>query len=304
MSDAPSVPADIIEAIRDARSKIRSIKTDEFNRHDNYAYVSIDTYYEKVATIATGCGLVWRAREKSFDLVENQGGKKDRTYVRATFAYDLFNGADAAMDYMTITIFAPVVSAQTTGQLYSYADKVFLRTTLTVPTGEKDADAEGKDDMLSPRPVSIMPPPKPYVPDPNSTGAPPPLATLPTTSISSSTQVDDLLIPDFLRRPDRPGSAPLHDDDEVIPTIDNNIAPSYSDGLPLVSLDKVNGEAIATITEIFRTFMPMVKSASKLTAWHQENVPVLERVLRIDPNAHTKIKSLFKDRYDQLSRKD
>lgn len=296
-----TVPAEIVAAILAVRKDMKSIKKDEFNPHDRYDYVSIDRYYEQVATMASAAGLIWRAREKSFELVENQGGKKDRTYARAAFIYDLFVSGACSMDHMTITIFAPVAGAQTTGQLYSYADKVFMRTTFCVPSGEKDADATETEELRN-RPATD---PFPIPSVTQFTGLP---LTVPSgiADLSMTTptpQEDDLKPPSFLQRP-VPGAfqrAPTHDADGVV--YDSDLCPSYSDGLPVASVGAINAAAAETLYEIFRTFMPKIKSQAKLTQWHGENLPAFEAVEKINPTIHLKIKGLFRDKFEEL-RKD
>ena len=297
--------AEIVAAIVAVRGAITSIKPDAENKHDNYVYVSIDSYYEKVSTVATKAGLIWRAREKSFELIDNQGARRDRMYVRATYVYDVFVGANEVLDYMTVTVFMPVVGPQTTGQLYSYADKVFMRTTFCVPTGEKDADdvasaaypqdvTERYADPLASQPPRVI------NREPRSLYQTIPPAIDSPAAQYTATQQSDLTPPDFLKRPvpERFQKTPTHDADGVV--YDNDLAPAYVDGLPLFDKDKVDAEACATILHIFETFMPMVKSQAKLTQWHTENVPVMEVVQKIDPNAHTKIKSLFRNRFEAL----
>lgn len=301
---ATPVPAEVIEAIRLARSKIKSIKRDEFNPHDKYNYVSIDTYYEKVASIATEAGLVWRAREKSFELIENQGGRKDRTYVRSTLVYDTFCGGASSMDHMEITVLLPLIGAQTTGQLYSYADKVFLRTTLCVPTGEKDADAEGQDEFLSPigRKTNLVAAGDGTVGDilARQPGSPTTTSIIPSGGSFDPLKGDD--IPDFLNRP-APGSEPLHDSDGVFPVVDTKLFPSFADGLPIGKVDAIDAKGIGIIEEVFKVFMPLVKTQKALTQWHTDNVPTLDVVEKIDPNAYLRIKSMLRVRFDELNKK-
>lgn len=293
-----NVPAEIVAAILSVRKDMTSIKKDEFNPHDRYDYVSIDRYYEKVATMASKAGLIWRAREKSFELVENQGGKKDRTYARAAFIYDLFVGAACSMDHMTITIFAPVAGAQTTGQLYSYADKVFMRTTFCVPSGEKDADATETEEVRA-RPVAD-PFPVPSVPQFTNPPRGMTEGTAGPAQTHNGASTDDLRPPAFLQRPvpERFQKVPTHDADGVV--YDTDLCPSYADGLPIASAPKVDDKAAEILYEIFRTFMPKIKSQGALTKWHGENLPALEKVEKVSPTVHLKIKALFRDKFEEL----
>lgn len=140
---------EIIEAIQSVRSQVGSLVKSAENKHGGYNFVPIDTYYEKVASLATKAGLIWRSQEKSFELVNIQTKSGDKTHAKATYSYSLYLKEHEFPDFMTVTIINQVVGAQTTGQLFSYADKVFMRVAFCVRTGEEDADASEPDPVLS-----------------------------------------------------------------------------------------------------------------------------------------------------------
>lgn len=266
---------EIYDTILKIRKDVPSIKHDTENKHDSYTYVSIDRYYTSVASVISKHGLVWRTRMVAFDLLEAQGKNKDRTYVRASFAYDLQVGDSFIQDYMTVPIVAPLTGAQTTGTVFSYAEKVFMRVTFCVATGEEDADhgrqeRDGiQDDFIPQRasPASAM-----------------------QGSTEHSAQVN--------------GSAVTHDEQtgEVYPDNMTEIAPQFADGLPLVDTRKINQQAIKTIEEIFRVFMPKVRSERALRDWHTENLAAKERVKTLDPAAAERISAMFKDKADSFKK--
>lgn len=277
-----TIPAEITAAVLAVRKRVRSIKTDEYNKHDGYSYVSIDTYYEKVATIATEENLVWRGRMTECMLVPDQGKNKDRLFLRITMAYDMMCGTSCVDHYAQFTFLLPHSGAQTTGIAASYGDKVFMRTAFCVPSGEGDADAEPQQDRSS-----------------RQMSAPDPMLDEPMVTKTSSTQEDK---PYVLPPRVRPGSEPAADDDGVIPTVANEVATSYVDGMPCFDKGKVNEKSIAIIVEVFKTFMPMCKSISKLKQWHADNAGVLDMVQSIDKGAHQNIRDMFRARFDQLSK--
>lgn len=278
-----AIPAEITAAILAVRKSVRSLKTDAFNKHDNYSYVSIDTYYEKVATLANEAGLVWRGRQTECTLIEGQGKTKDRLYMRITMSYDVMAGAASVDHYSSFTILLPHSGAQTTGIAVSYADKVFMRTTFCVPTGEQDADAEPSGQPLV----------KQYDPLLDVPEAPP------VRPASISTQED---APITLPPRVRPGSKPAHDEDGVIPEVDPNIFPSFGGGMPIATKAQVNAKSIGILVETFKTFMPLCKSVTGLKAWHADNAGVLDLIQSIDPTARTKIQGMFSARFEQLNK--
>lgn len=283
------IAKEIIEAVLTVRKNITSISKDAKNQHGGYNYVSIDTYYEKIATVATAAGLVWRTREISFDLIANQGRTKDRTYVQSKFSYDLMCKDKSALDYMSVTILSPIDGPQTTGQLFSYADKVFMRVAFCVATGEQDADD------IKQEPISLTAHSKAELdeflqPLKQST-------TLPIAGQNSSAN-DDLSLDDPEHDPETGELIPpgLHKDHmEVVSKV--------KDDLPLIDTRKISPEAIATIEAIFTTFMPKVKSSAALRDWHAENLAAIEKVKNHDPAAHDRIKAAFNSYNKKLKEK-
>lgn len=273
------VPAEITAAVLAVRKKVRSLKTDEFNKHSGYHYVSIDTYYEKVATLATEVGLVWRGRQTACELIEGQGKSKDHLYMKVTMAYDVMCGAAHVDHYASFTVLLPYSGAQTTGIAVSYADKVFMRTTFCVPTGEQDADAEAQDKGSDLWPKQSRPD---LLDDPRA---------------ASSQENKPITLPPRVR----PGSEPLPDADGVFPEVDTDLFPAFGDGLPIATKAKVNEKSIGILVETFKTFMPMVKSVKKLKEWHADNAGVLDLIQNIDPSARTAIQGMFSARFDQLN---
>lgn len=271
-------PKEIIEAIKKVRGEVGSIKHDASNPHGEYTYVSIDRYYEKVGKAVTAAGLIWRTREVAFDIIDNVAKDKTRAHVKAKFAYDLYHGATEFLDYMTVTIISPVDGAQTTGQVYSYADKVFMRVTFCVVTGEKDADANAQESLTVER------------------------------KGSSSTANDFLESPKAAADPKPSAPLPPHDKatGEVLdlPPYQATLAPSFKDGLPLIDTRKLEDEkAVKTIIEIFKVFLPGITTKAKATDWHALSVPAIEKAEKISPGSKEFIAGLFKARIAAIAAK-
>lgn len=281
------IAKEIIDAVLVVRKGITSISKDAKNPHGGYNYVPIDTYYEKISSVATAAGLAWRTREISFDLIPNQGKNKDRTYVQSKFAYDLMAKDKVAGDYMSVTILSPIDGPQTTGQLFSYADKVFMRVAFCVATGEADADD------IKQEPISLTAHTKADLDD---------FLTPPTPKQAASAEPlkvdDDLSLDDPEHDPETGEILPegLHKDHmEVVSKI--------KDDLPLIDTRKVAPEAIETIEAIFTTFMPKIKSPGALRDWHAENLAAIEKVKTHDPAAHDRIKTAFNTYNKKLKEK-
>lgn len=276
-----AVDPKIAEAVRTVRKTIKKLVHDEQNQHGGYSYVSIDTYYQQVIPVASEAGLVWRTRETTWELVEGMGRTKDRTYVKARFAFDLFCAGATALDYMHATVMSPLEGAQTTGQLFSYADKVLMRSAFGIATGERDADANATE----------------------------PTRSLPTGLPSSSKRVErfedkdvpegvDPITGEILE--DQPagienGAAMVSvlSDMEKVAQVSGS---SSKEGDPVIDTRKINDQNALMIVDIFRKWMPTVKTSGRLLDWHAENVAAIETVGKINPEYKEAIKAMFREK--------
>lgn len=132
-----------IKAIVSTRDQVGQLGKADMNPHGRYKYVSIDTYYEKVGSVAAKHGLAWVAREVDFKLMPEIG---KLGVIQATYAITLMHiSGDVVPDFTRITIIHPLQGAQTVGSAMSYLDKVFMRQLFSIATGEKDSDADETD---------------------------------------------------------------------------------------------------------------------------------------------------------------
>lgn len=134
--------AETIKALIGAAKAMPNLRKGDRNDHGSYSYVSIDDYYEKAAKVVVDAGLTWKIRETNCETFEVQGRSRLETAVRTTYEVDLMHeSGDLNEGFFKATITHPLQGAQTAGSSLSYLDKLFLRTTFHIVTGEKDADA-------------------------------------------------------------------------------------------------------------------------------------------------------------------
>ncbi len=160
---AASAAALIIGAMLKTQRECGRLAKGDFNAHGKYNFVSIDDYYEKVATIAAANGLTWIARCTEVVPI----GEKA---VKFTYSFSIMHASGAVLvDAFQHPILHPLQGAQTAGSALSYIDKAFMRHAFRVVTGEKDADStpNTSDDWdLSPAPKApasssaAVPPPE------------------------------------------------------------------------------------------------------------------------------------------------
>jgi hypothetical protein len=153
------VPAELIEAQLAVQAEIGQLDKSEFNPHGKYRFVSIDAYYEKVATVAAAHGLTWIARVTNVAPFGDKG-------IRFEYRFDLLHRSGAVVNgFFEHPIIHPLQGAQTAGSALSYADKLFMRHAFKVRTGEGDADETSPDAFdLAPSMMSEeKPPPTTFV---------------------------------------------------------------------------------------------------------------------------------------------
>jgi hypothetical protein len=273
---------------------------DQENRFANYAYVSIDKYYEQFARIAAKHGLTWITREAECDVVEvsvvaegrgraRDEGPKIRTYVKTTYACDIYlAGVGVITDVGRVTIFHQLTGPQTAGSSASYAEKVFFRVMLKAVTGERDADAEPQVDM-----DKVQAAPNRDRRDERRERALPQQAQrgdeIPPDTIEEDDSAGD---PD---EPDERGNG--HDRGPVLNEAAKAAIDRIDNNLPVV---KRKQKDWTVVTAIFKAFMPTVGSYPDLREWWDMNEAALEIMKEDSPEDHAEILGLFKARRNQF----
>lgn len=132
--------ANIVKAVIKTRQDVGTLGKGTLNPHGNYKYVSIDRYYETVADAASKNGLMWIIREEEIALNTNIG---KTGVLQSKYMIDMYHESGEVIEaFSVLSILHPIQGAQTIGSAMSYVDKVFMRQTFAVATGEKDIDAD------------------------------------------------------------------------------------------------------------------------------------------------------------------
>ncbi len=258
-----AVDVKIIKAISQVRLRAGTLSKDSFNPHGRYNYVPIDTYYEKIVPLACEAGLIWRCRETGWEMFSVTTDKGDRQYIRGTYHFDLYADDAGVSDYMKITVVSALTGPQTAGQMFSYADKVFMRVTFSVATGESDGDDLAPADAI------------------RLTGADP------VTGEVHASRVPDPVV--------GVSTAPA-------PALIGGYTKAGPDE-PIIDSRAVSTPQIDTILSIFQTFLPKVPSSARLHDWYAENLAAIEKIGKIDQAAHAEIKRMFNSRNTELKEK-
>lgn len=145
----------IYEAILAVTKEVGTLGKAAFNPHGQYAYVSIDAYYQAVGQSAAKHGLTWVLVQDAFTLHPSVGRSG---VVEITYRVHLLHESGATiLDFTKTSIIHPLQGAQTVGSAMSYADKVFQRQLFKIATGEDDADATNATDVGTARNANIKP---------------------------------------------------------------------------------------------------------------------------------------------------
>lgn len=137
----PALPEhnSIHAAIAAAAREVRVLGKSERNKFDGYNFASIDKFLELVNPICGRNGIfpIVAQREVEFyDNVNSKGGKS--VWARFFFDVTLYHSSGQSLGPVNMMVAVPMNGAQASGSAQSYALKQFFRSTLMIPTGDKD----------------------------------------------------------------------------------------------------------------------------------------------------------------------
>lgn len=136
--DLPS-HATIFAAIAACAREVKVIGKTERNKFDGYDFASIDKFLMLINPICGRNGLFPIVAQREVELYENTNAKGGKS-VWARFFYDitLYHSSGQTLGPVNMMVAVPMNGAQASGSAQSYALKQFFRSTLMIPTGDKD----------------------------------------------------------------------------------------------------------------------------------------------------------------------
>ncbi len=152
--------ASIFAAIAAAAREVRVIGKSERNKFDGYDFASIDKFLMLVNPICGRNGLFPIVAQREVEFYENTNAKGGKSvWARFFFDITLYHSTGQTLGPINMMVSVPMNGAQTSGSAQSYALKQFFRSTLMIPTGDKD-DA----DLNATEPHQSAPPKPPAKP--------------------------------------------------------------------------------------------------------------------------------------------
>lgn len=134
---------EINTAIAMVMGEVGMLGKGDINKHQNYAFVSVDSYYKALSPIMSKHGLSFSLNETKF-IIHPMVGKAPAIEIGYSVRMMHASG-ETIPDFSSVTILHPIQGAQTAGSAMSYASKVFARQMFLVQTGEEDADSTPSD---------------------------------------------------------------------------------------------------------------------------------------------------------------
>lgn len=252
--------SEIVDAVLKTQETVGRLGKADFNAHGKYNFVSIDTYYAQVASVAGANGLTWIARVTSASPYGEKG-------IRLDYTFDLMHSSGGKLgDVFQHPIIHPVQGAQTAGSALSYADKLFMRHVFKVVTGEGDADDTAPNSLEMPAPA-VMPPAAVKPPETK------PLEPLPPSDGAMA-------------------------DDELTQAV-RKVASGMRRGKPVLHVPDENSD-FALVELVLTVFVDLCRNKEELIWFWSDNIAAIDAMLKLAPEAHSRIKTAFVARKAQV----
>jgi hypothetical protein len=290
-----NIPPVIATAVLTVQMKLGILGKEDKNEYQNYAFVSIDKYYETVARVATEHGLSWFCQETEPAKIVNFGEGKAALLYNYQFTM-FFRDGEVVPVYDRISIFHPLQGAQTSGSAASYAEKLFMRKAFKVVTGEKDADAVDQDfggTNPGPADLDLSPPDPTPEPSPSNVKKAPEEPKLAPEKVSPVSKDPS---------PKAPAPVEKTGTDEISNPADYVI--TDEDGTTVIKEIKEPEVADwSLVFNVFETFLPDCKSMKDTKEFWTKNTKAIELLKDGDPKAHKKLVAMFKEHQSNVSTK-
>lgn len=148
---------EIFEAIMRIREEVGSLVKDERNRFGGWKFSSIDQYYEKVSPIAMKHGIQLVPNVVDLRRISTGDNPDDKDMFLAKVTIDLyFRNGTVIREYQRMSFEHPIIGAQSTGSVLSYAAKNGMRSIFQIPSGEPDADSLDNREVLYRKPTPYV----------------------------------------------------------------------------------------------------------------------------------------------------
>jgi len=136
-------PKVIANALFQIQEKVSTLGYDSDNDWQNYKYVSIDKYYEKIRPMMNDAGIMIIPDELESNLSD------DRKLYRSVYQFTILHKDGAVWNFpIRRSITLPFTGAQSAGSALSYVEKIAMRTIFKIDSGERDdADMLKQEDF-------------------------------------------------------------------------------------------------------------------------------------------------------------
>jgi hypothetical protein len=159
------IPASIVKALCSVQATLAAVAKSDMNKHGGYKFASTDDIYASVTRKLGEVGLLImpieleptrdeQSKVDTFDQQGNKTGEKTITKLRFRIGYVLATETDTWFDPRSArTLIILHTGPQTFGAAEAFCQKVYLRHTLKIPTGEQDLDvmpqADTEEDQVA-----------------------------------------------------------------------------------------------------------------------------------------------------------
>lgn len=141
----------LITAMNHVSMSVGKIAKDDYNKHSNYKFASIDNFLSAINPAMADNGLVPFIQQVGAEVVErlNQYGKTS-VWERSTWDCSILHADGGEYGPVRRIVEVPLSGAQTNGAAQSYVQKVFYRMAFNIPTGDPDTDSFAQNDTTQP----------------------------------------------------------------------------------------------------------------------------------------------------------
>lgn len=136
------IPASIVHAVCAIKATLEAVKKTQRNAHGGYMFASTDDIYAALARKMGEVGLAILALEDTAEIKRFEKDGKTVQWLHAVYQFVLATSGDTWSDPRARrTVYVQITGPQTFQAAQSYAEKSYLRSLFSLPTGDMDLDA-------------------------------------------------------------------------------------------------------------------------------------------------------------------